>query len=1238
VQDELASRDASREPSPGVNGNSQTLPSPSKLDLQTLDKITALRGAFPTATVQDIEHGLRRYHGDERRAYARLNRSHQSAMDLEDVLVFQKSLENMPLPRETSSKSAHRGTEKREAGDEEEDGIAARPRPTYQGASHDLRPGAATRLSRSLSLSGTGRRPSNHDLPLANDEDDETSSDESTSEWSSDSDSDTDSDMEPESKVSSAVSAGDEDDESPTSTDDETSSSSDEDSDSEPELASANPRTFSRETRGQSRSRTSPSPISPSDAEDDTSDEDTSSDSDTDTSSDESSSDDDEPSFEPDSGARGSSQQAELFMKDPRSRPGVRDINETTVPPNEPKNQHVMAGEEEAHRGGLPGHGISRTRNRNARRRAARKAREQATIGASSSHDEVRGTADSNEPSLEQRRQALLSVVAASQNQETSPADMHHRASEGAEQDESARSITSSPSQPRARIDLGAGRRLLFGALGLRNPKTKADEDKLRANLMKDVRPLVNHRMASDPILRREDSDRGNDRHAPAVLDDDPEAWRDKITYSAVECCHEGVNLSEPPFPFVQRWDPQQQGAVREGKSRRGGRGKRKERNQSDFYEGGDSHGPFKKRRLENSVDNRQNAHPWFDDQAGEHDTPVLNYDDEDVAANSPVGESQLTDVDDLPSLPEDLSGLPALRVGEAKAGMVITWKQWLLSTATNWQPQLSNLTAVVVNADDDGTALRVLLSRRDRNLDHAEKQYDSITGQRVYDRFEAPELDAAEVQDTSAEEDLEEGFRDLQFSDLIEPRIVQSPVGVPLSTEGDGASGIVSDAQKQTGLCTNPQEASTATANGDAAVDGDHATKSDSHAQGSITGRSHDAEDAVVPDAAAHSNSMGCSQAAPTAQITGGAAGSGTDDAASQAGPKDLFVTDLSELSSPSRQLELEDMLDAAVYSSHQGSRERSCQATPNHRGPTANLEVECSPAGCQTQEVKYPSLAMPTSAASSIHSGRQPDPDCGVDLDEVSQDLVCDRDDSRAQLAAPRPVKDESTTAKPGSPGPSAAGSSSSLPSISDLWLAVTASRSTQSSAKPAAASATKSWKAAPPEDLEKQELTRRLNEGVDKSGDKKAVDGERLDIKDTDTQSLLKLDDIATFRKPVSPPALNGTRKRAARPSSQFSILDRSQAISTVSSSLEPKDVETHAENGIDEADSVLRSLKKASQRASQSQQDSAGMEDDSQVSAKGAVSTSSGSVKPISPSLPAPSRETRRRRTRKSAISG
>lgn len=91
---------------------------------------------------------------------------------------------------------------------------------------------------------------------------------------------------------------------------------------------------------------------------------------------------------------------------------------------------------------------------------------------------------------------------------------------------------------------------------------------------------------------------------------------------------------------------------------------------------------------------------------------------------------------------------------------MVITWQKWSCSSATCWQPLLSRVTAVVTVVDDDTTVLNVYLAKRDRHLDGNEKRYDDRTGQRIYDKFEAPDLIEEDVDADYDDTGIDEGYR----------------------------------------------------------------------------------------------------------------------------------------------------------------------------------------------------------------------------------------------------------------------------------------------------------------------------------------------------------------------------------------------------------------------------------------------------------------------------------------------
>ncbi|RCI13138.1 hypothetical protein L249_1136 [Ophiocordyceps polyrhachis-furcata BCC 54312] len=281
------------------------------------------------------------------------------------------------------------------------------------------------------------------------------------------------------------------------------------------------------------------------------------------------------------------------------------------------------------------------------------------------------------------------------------------------------------PDKRRSRVDNGAGRRLLFGALGLKAPKTKAEEDEIKQILMKGVRPLQNPRLEQSEAA---------DESTPTAPDPADDSWRQKLTYCAEECCHEDVHLSSPPFPFKQRWDPQQRWVPQQGTEKAGS--KRKRKHAEDFYGDCDS---------------------------------GLCVDEEDAnrTRSEATGGDSFPDTadEDLVALPADLNILPVLRAEAVREGMIITWRQMVMSKATRWQPQIAQRTGRVLSGTDEAE-VHVQLAVRDR--EDRKKTYDAKTGQRVYDKFEAPDLDGED--DVDGDDD---GVRMLSWEELIDPRIL---------------------------------------------------------------------------------------------------------------------------------------------------------------------------------------------------------------------------------------------------------------------------------------------------------------------------------------------------------------------------------------------------------------------------------------------------------------------------------
>jgi hypothetical protein len=352
-------------------------------------------------------------------------------------------------------------------------------------------------------------------------------------------------------------------------------------------------------------------------------------------------------------------------------------------------------------------------------------------------------------------------------------------------------------SSRRAKLDLSAGRRLLFGALGRKAPKTKADEEKIRKDIMRDVRPLLPEKTTEE----QPSSPTGES------TDDDVDAWKQKINYQAKECVQDGVVLTEPPFPFEQRWDPQQRGGYKGG---RGGKRKKDQRDQAQYYHDDDR--ASKKQKQRKGKHNYALEQEYLDasyEPSFQDDTLTSQFDDatqaeglhsEDVEGE--ISQQLMNDTqtpiavfsqgpEDLAPLPDDPSILPVLEDGQAKVGMTIAFKQLEMSAATNWQPQLSAYRTAIVIAITETGELQLTLAMRDRQQFH--KRYDPQTGERIYSKFEAPD-------DDGVDEDENDGMLNLGFGELTEPKIVQEP---PANLRSDAGMEETSQAKELTSFET---------------------------------------------------------------------------------------------------------------------------------------------------------------------------------------------------------------------------------------------------------------------------------------------------------------------------------------------------------------------------------------------------------------------------------------------------
>ena len=324
----------------------------------------------------------------------------------------------------------------------------------------------------------------------------------------------------------------------------------------------------------------------------------------------------------------------------------------------------------------------------------------------------------------------------------------------------------------RAKLDLDSSRRMLFGSLGLKAPKTPADEQLLREKLAKQGRALTAGRAKHSTTEEKNASE----THAkPVPGRTASETWRDKIMLSAVECEGKDQRLTTPPFPFVQRWQQgeqrnQFQGELQEYhacnvEEQQGASTTVNEPGSSGFYVEGDS--VLDGVKLNGAIQNQ------------------LILEAEELSKRE---EAKNSTVPDMPVVTE-YDVLEALKAEDAVAGAVIAFKQLDMSKKTLWRPEISAYrTAKIQEVLLDGT-LKILLAERDRTS--LSLGSDDHTGERVFSKFEMP------IEED--EDGPDNGLREVLYRDLIEPKLVEgvaasSSVGQSTHIARSSTSGTKSD------------------------------------------------------------------------------------------------------------------------------------------------------------------------------------------------------------------------------------------------------------------------------------------------------------------------------------------------------------------------------------------------------------------------------------------------------------
>jgi hypothetical protein len=320
------------------------------------------------------------------------------------------------------------------------------------------------------------------------------------------------------------------------------------------------------------------------------------------------------------------------------------------------------------------------------------------------------------------------------------------------------------PPKKRQRHNVDVANRFIFASLGIKVPKTDEEKEKARHKLSEQrgsTMGLFRATPTPDPPTAIPNTGDVQAAHTPTVITTTEgasvlDAWKSKIILSAVECRKDGVVLSTPPFPFVQRWDPQQQLSKTSSLERQ--QGKKRKRQGREQY-GRDDYGQ------------EDDEEEYYE---ADESTTILNYDDEMENLDSSIVqgevESQIMNdiaaASDLPLLPATLDNLQPLTLADIVEGTVIAYKVLEVSAATSWAPAISPYKTAMIVKDNElsGSKFKVELALRDR----VQPKYDD-KGERVFEKFEM--IMEADEQD--------DGIRVLSFEELYEPKIVRAAVAV---------------------------------------------------------------------------------------------------------------------------------------------------------------------------------------------------------------------------------------------------------------------------------------------------------------------------------------------------------------------------------------------------------------------------------------------------------------------------
>ena len=349
-------------------------------------------------------------------------------------------------------------------------------------------------------------------------------------------------------------------------------------------------------------------------------------------------------------------------------------------------------------------------------------------------------------------------------------------------------------SAKRSRLDVAASRRLLFGSLGLRAPKTPAEEQELRERLAKSPKLSAMKRVIN----------RNNVLASETVTQDTSEgSWTEKLVISAVECTRDGVHLDPPPFPFEQYTSKRKLRAPAQDQNIELDYGDAEPVPVPDmrFQDIPDSNERQKLKKLCSSLPNftvrecyeALKACSWNHDSAtdllfvaeasqtlsgkmGSHNTGRA----EEVSNGSRTVSFAKDEIDGMP-IPTDFEALADLEKDHLLPGAVIAYKELHLNPET-MVPDISPYRVARVS-EYDGEDLTLVLAVKDRRKP---RPIDPETGEAITNDFEIR---------TSEDDEVDDGVREFEFAQMMTPKLVEAAVQVPGSSAvaelrgGDAAS-----------------------------------------------------------------------------------------------------------------------------------------------------------------------------------------------------------------------------------------------------------------------------------------------------------------------------------------------------------------------------------------------------------------------------------------------------------------